>query len=88
MPQLGTVQTLVVCVPASQGVQGACPAGSVQSVTPAYVITPSEASRFELMSEPFDPAAAWGFFSFAFAVTVAIWWVAHGAGEIINMVRK
>lgn len=87
MVQLGTVQTLLVCVPGSQGVQAACPAGHVQSVSSAYVITPSEAGKFELMAEPFSAATAWSFFSFAFAVTIGIWWVAHGAGEIISMVR-
>lgn len=87
MAQLGTVQTVVVCIPGTPGVQGACPDGQVQSVTQAYLIAPSEAARFDLMAEPFDAATAGAYFGFAFASTVFVWLLALGAGMVIKMVK-
>ena len=88
MAQLGTVQTVVVCIPADAGLQGPCPAGQVQSVTQAYLIAPSEAARFELGAEPFDPAQAGAFFGFAFASTVFVWLFSLGVGHVLKLVRS
>ena len=88
MAQLGTVQTVVVCVTGTTGVQGICPVGQVETVTQAYLIAPSEAAYFDLMAEPFDSALAGGYFGFAFASTVFVWLLALGAGSIIKMVRQ
>ena len=85
---LGTVQTVVVCVPGSSGVQGACPAGQVESVPQAYLVAPSEAGRFDLMAEPFDPATAGQYFGFAFASTCFVYLLAWGAGMVIKMVKS
>lgn len=84
---LGTAQTVVVCIPGGQGLQGPCPEGSVQSVTQGYVISASEATRFELASEPFDPSAAGAFFAFGFVSTVFLWLVALGAGMVIRTIK-
>lgn len=88
MTQLGTVQTVVVCVNGSSGVQGPCPTGQVQSVTQAYIISPTEAQTFDLMAEPFDSSTAMAYFSAAFATTLAFWLVSLGAGMIIRMVKS
>lgn len=88
MTQLGTVQTVVVCLSGPSGIQGACPDGQVQSVTQAYLVAPSEAARFELMSEPFDPGQAGAFFGFSFASTVFLWLFSIGLGHILKMVRS
>ncbi len=88
MVSIGTPQTVLVCVNGTEGNVGPCPSGQVQSVTQAYVITPSEGARLDLLAEPFDAQTAWSFFGFAFASTIAIWWVAHGAGEIVRMIRS
>lgn len=87
MSQLGTVQTVVVCVNATSGLQGACPAGQVESVTQAYLVTSSESARFELMAEPFDASQAGAFFGFAFTSTIFIWLFSIGVGHILKMVR-
>ncbi|MBB5202815.1 hypothetical protein HNQ51_000108 [Inhella inkyongensis] len=84
---IGTVQTLIVCQPASAGVQGACPVGTAQAVVQGYVITASEAARFEAAAEPFDPAAAGAYFGLAFAATLFVYLVSLGAGAVIRMVR-
>jgi hypothetical protein len=88
MPTLGTVQTVVVCIAGSSGIQGACPTGSVESVTQAYMIAPSQASYFDLMADPFDPGVAGQYFGFAFASTVFVWLLALGAGAVIKMVKS
>lgn len=85
---LGTVQTVVVCVSGSSGIQGACPAGQVESVTQAYLVAPSEATRFDLMAEPFDAATAGAYFGFAFASTVFVWLLSLGAGVVIKLVKS
>ena len=87
MAQLGNVQTVVVCVAGTTGVQGACPAGTTESVTQAYLIAPSEAARFNLMAEPFDGAQAGAFFGFAFASTMFVWLFSLGIGRVIAMVK-
>lgn len=87
MAQLGTVQTVVVCVPGGAGIQGPCGVGMVQSVTQAYLIAPSEAARFDLIAEPFDSAQAGAFFGFAFASTVFVWLFSLGLGSVIKLVR-
>lgn len=84
---IGTVQTLVVCQPASAGFQGACPAGTAQAVVQAYVITASEAARFEATAEPFDATAAGAYFGLAFAATLFVYLFSLGAGAVIRMVR-
>jgi hypothetical protein len=88
MAQLGTVQTAVVCVPGAEGTQGVCPAGQVQSVTQAYLVAPSEAFHFDVMAEPFDSATAGAYFGFAFASTVSLWALAHGAGHVVSFIRR
>lgn len=87
MTALGGVQTVVVCVPAGSGTQGACPSGEIESITQAYLVAASEAQRFELMSQPFDPAQAGAFFGFSFASTMFVWLFSLGIGRIIKMVK-
>lgn len=87
MAQLGQVQTVIICRPGTSGTQGGCANGQVESVTQAYLIAPSEAARFDLMSEPFDGTQAGAFFGFSFASTMFVWLFALGIGRIINMVK-
>lgn len=88
MAQLGTVQTVVVCVSGSAGIQGSCPVGQVQSVTQGYLIAPSEASRFDSTAEPFSSADAAAVFGFSFSVTLGFWLVAKGHGAIISFIKS
>lgn len=85
--QLGSVQTVVVCISGSAGAQGVCPTGTTQSVTQAYLVAPSEAVRFDLMAEPFDSVQAGAFFGFAFASTIFVWLFSLGLGSVIKLVR-
>lgn len=87
MPQLGAAQTVIVCLNGSSGIQGACPSGQIQSVIQAYLIAPSEATRFELGSEPFDAVQAGAFFGFAFTSTIFLWLFSLGLGYVLKMVK-
>lgn len=88
MLQLGTVQTVVVCLSASSGFQGACPIGQVESVTQSYLVSASEASRFELGLQPFDPATAGAFFGYAFVSTLVFYLFCFGIGSLISLIKK
>lgn len=88
MTALGTVQTVVTCVAGGSGLQGACPAGHVESVTQAYLVASSEATRLDLMANPFDAAEAGAYFGFAFAATMFVYLLSFSAGLVIKMVRE
>lgn len=87
MAQLGQVQTVVVCLEGTSGIQGGCPSGQVVSVTQAYLVAPSEAARFDLMAQPFDGSQAGAFFGLSFASTMFVWLFSMGIGRIIKMVK-
>lgn len=85
---LGTTQIVVVCVSASaSAVQGVCPDGYAQSVASAYLVSASEAGRFELAATPFDPVKAGEFFGFGLVATIFIWSLAWGAGQVIALLK-
>jgi hypothetical protein len=89
MNALGSTQTVVVCVGGGSAWGSApCPPGQTVSVVQAYLITPSEAAKFNMNAEPFDSATAGAFFGFAFASTVFVWLLSLGAGAVIKMVRS
>lgn len=85
---LGSVQTVVVCIPGTGGVQGSCPAGQIQSVTQAYLIVPSESTWLELMAQPFDSGEASAYFGFAFASTLFVYLISLAAGSLIGFVKR
>ncbi|MCS8014621.1 hypothetical protein N0430_31390 [Pseudomonas aeruginosa] len=84
---LGSVQTVLVCVP-GQGVQGFCPDGQSQTVTQAYMIAPSESTALDLMAQPFDASAAGAYFGFAFASTVFVYLLSLACGVLITTVKR
>ncbi len=85
---LGTTQTVLVCINGVSSFGAApCPPGQTISVVQAYLVTPSEAAKFNANAEPFDSATAGAFFGFAFASTVFVWLLSFGAGAVIRMVR-
>lgn len=85
---LGTLQTVVVCIPGT-GTQGwGCPEGMTQSVTQAYLLAPSEAYRFDVLAEPFSPSIAGEYFGFAFASTFFVYLVSFSLGSLISFVRR
>jgi hypothetical protein len=53
-----------------------------------YLIDQSASVQFDQALQPFDPVTAGGYFSFALASTVTVWWIAHQAGAVIDFFRK
>lgn len=88
MTVLGSTQTVLVCVPGSSGIQGACPAGSFETVTQAYLVSPTNASYLDLSSESFDPGTASAYFSFALFATLAFYMTVYGAGQIVQILKR
>ena len=88
MTVLGATQTVLVCVPGSSGIQGACPSGSVETVTQAYLVSPTNATFLDVSAEPFDTASAAGLFTAGFGATLAFYLLSLSIGQILNMVKR
>ncbi|KWE56437.1 hypothetical protein WT53_17945 [Burkholderia sp. MSMB2157WGS] len=54
----------------------------------AYVLTPDSAGYIDSIAQPFDYIAAAGFWGVAFTTIISVWLVSHGAGAIVNFVRR
>lgn len=83
---MGSVQTIVVCVP-SAFAQAPCPSGMAVSSMQAYVLDASQASNIEAQYAPFDYALASGFFGLGFTSVLGLFLVARSAGTILNVIR-
>ncbi|WP_257127843.1 hypothetical protein [Burkholderia sp. MSMB2157WGS] len=94
----GSIQAVLVCAPAlvSDQVtaidQQICPPTNGQSFhlqqQQAYVLTPDSAGYIDSIAQPFDYIAAAGFWGVAFTTIISVWLVSHGAGAIVNFVRR
>lgn len=94
----GSVQTIVVCGPAAGAVSvsgRAISCGTDANGNPlymttmqAYVLDPSSASYIDAVAQPFDYVQAAGFWGVAFTTVITLWLVSHGAGAIVNFVRR
>jgi hypothetical protein len=94
----GTVQAVLVCVPASSGDsistvdQQVCPPVNGQNFhlqsQSAYVLSPDSAGYIDSIAQPFDYTQAAGFWGFAFTTVLVLWLVARSAGSVISVVRR
>ena len=82
----GTVKTVIVCSPGS-GEQTICPAGTVPSVTSAYLIEPSAQAQFDAAFAPVDYAQASGYWAIAFAMVVGCWSSAYFFSIVRRAIR-
>ncbi|MFN3327219.1 MAG: hypothetical protein ACK5AZ_27345, partial [Bryobacteraceae bacterium] len=64
-----------------------CPTGQGPQVLTAYVFDPSQAARFDAVTQPFDYATASLFWTAAFVFTLTLYITPRIIGEIIRMVR-
>lgn len=85
---IGNIQTVVICVPGTAGVQGACAAGEVQTVTTAYLVSPTASEQLDLLATPIDPAQLGEVWMFGFVATLSIWLLSISAGSVIRMVKS
>lgn len=91
----GTVQSVVVCVPATSPTateSAVCPSNGGQLLQPvqvqAYLLDPSQQSNLEAAFEPFDYGYAAGLWSLAFTTVVGLYFVSHGIGLVLGMIRR
>ncbi|MBU9490772.1 hypothetical protein C6Q11_10665 [Burkholderia multivorans] len=54
----------------------------------AYVLSPDAASYVDAVAQPFDYVQAAGFWGLAFTTIITLWLVSHGAGSIVNFLRR
>jgi hypothetical protein len=77
------LQNVVVCVSASSGVQGACPAGEVETVIQAYLFESADAAS--ALPSVDDVAAIW---SVGFSLVIVCYLVGRGVGACVELIRK
>ncbi|RQN35791.1 hypothetical protein EHZ25_27750 [Paraburkholderia tropica] len=54
----------------------------------AYVLSPDSAGYIDSIAQPLDYTVAAGFWGVAFTTIVGLWLVSHGAGAIVNFLRR
>lgn len=94
----GSIQIALVCTPLSSGEQPnemdqqLCPPVGGQAFRiqqqQAYVLSPDSAGYIDSIAQPFDFTAAAGFWGVAFTTVITLWLVSHGAGAIVNFLRR
>ncbi len=92
---VGSVQTVVVCVPASSSTTAqrvTCPVVGTQNYVPArvqaYMLDPSQQNNIEAAVGPFDYVYAGGLWALAFSTVVGLYFVSHGIGLVLGMIRR
>jgi hypothetical protein len=92
---IGSVQAVVVCVAANAATaaqQVTCPKVGAQFNVPArvqaYMLDPSQQNNIEAAVGPFDYAYASGLWALAFSTVVGLYFVSHGIGLVLGMIRR
>ncbi|WP_230947151.1 hypothetical protein [Burkholderia cepacia] len=94
---VGTVQNVLLCTPVASDQSSAvdqqvCPPLGNQyfriQTQQAYVIDPASSSYIDAIAQPIDYMAAAGFWGLAFTTIITLWLVSHGAGAIVNFLRR
>ncbi|MBR7791682.1 hypothetical protein KDM87_03675 [Undibacterium sp. FT147W] len=91
----GSTQSVLVCTPsttASTAQQAVCPKVGTQFYVPtkvqAYLLDPSQQNNIDAALGDFDYAYASGLWSLAFSMVVGLYFVSHGIGQVLGMVRR
>jgi hypothetical protein len=94
----GSVQTIVVCLPEVTNsynyfYQQVCPSSSTgQSFAPsrlqAFVLDPGQQTQLDVALGEFDYGYAAGVWGLAFSTVVGLYFVSHGIGLVLGMVRR
>lgn len=91
----GSIQTVVVCVPsasATSAQQAACAKVGAQFYVPAkvqaYLLDPSRKNDIDAALGQFDYAHAAGIWTLAFSMVVGLYFVSHGIGQVLGMIRR
>lgn len=91
----GTLQSVLVCVAATTATatqQAVCPPEGTQLYVPsrvqAYLLDPTQQSSVDAAFGEFDYAYATGIWSLAFSTVVGLYFISHGIGLVLGMVRR
>lgn len=91
----GMIQNVVVCVPrAATALSSVAPCATVDnvryqpSVVSAYVIDPSQASLFDMATQPLDVASVGAVWSVGFSFVLLCFLVGRGLGSVLSLIRK
>ncbi|MFM0230815.1 hypothetical protein [Paraburkholderia sediminicola] len=94
----GTLANVVVCAPVSSADQTSgidqqvcAPSGGTYfhlQQQQAYVLAPESAGYIDSIAQPFDYSVAAGFWGLAFTTIISLWLVSHGAGAVVNFLRR
>lgn len=91
----GSVQTIVVCVPApsaSAKQQATCPAVGTQYYVPAtiqaYVLDPAQQNDIDAALGPFDYGYASAIWSLAFSTVVGLYFFSNAISQILGLIRR
>jgi hypothetical protein len=85
--EIGSVQTLVVCVPA-QLEQSPCPSGMALALVQGYIIDPAQAASVDAQNESFNYSTAAGVWGMAFTFVVSLYLVSKSVGIILNRIKS
>ncbi|GAC1611296.1 MAG: hypothetical protein NVS3B3_22120 [Aquirhabdus sp.] len=91
----GSLQSVLVCTSSSTATaaqQAICPKVGAQFYVPtkvqAYLLDPSQQNNIEAAVGPFDYVYAGGLWSLAFSTVVGLYFVSHGIGLALGMIRR
>lgn len=91
----GSLQSVLVCMPsatANATQQTICPKVGAQFYVPskvqAYLLDPSQQSGMDAALTPFDYGSASAFWGLAFTSVVSLYFISHGIGQVLGMVRR
>lgn len=92
---VGTVQEVVICVPASSASptqQEVCPKVGTTFYQPStvqsYLLDPRQQNDIEAAVRPFDYAYAGSLWTLAFSTVVGLYFASHGIGLVLGMIRR
>jgi hypothetical protein len=92
---IGSVKNVVVCVPSTSSTSASsivCPNVNGQKFLPermnAYLIDANQQANFDAALGQFDYVHASGLWAFAFSTVVGLYFVSHGIGLALGMIRR
>lgn len=91
---IGSVQTVVICVPISNASSGdqTCPSIGSQAYgaqrVSAYLVDPSQGAAIDAALAPFDYGYASAIWTLAFSMVVGLYVVSHGIGTVLGFLRR
>lgn len=91
----GSVQLVLVCMPSANATaaqQAICPKVGTQFYAPtkvqAYLLDPTQQSQMDAALTPFDYGSASALWGVAFTSVVTLYFISHGIGQILGLVRR